>query len=736
MATWADIRRLAADLQRVQAADSEKKLSEANCIEVITKLINSGAIDIVVASNGKEYITKKHLITEIENECIANGGRVTVTDLVALLNVNLEHVETATSVLINSSHEYILCAGELLARDFINGLCKQLNEKLKETGQLSMLELSKTWDLPTDVFNHYVLPELGTKIDAKKVEDQLYTNSFLQIQTNKLRACLAAFSKPTSLSSIFSAFSIPESLFFNIWNGLIADGKLSGHVVGAKNNLKAYYVPRMHEILVKSFIKKTFESEGFIATSLLKKLSVNDAKAYFKDLFSKKVLESSLFLESGVVTQSLWADTITSVHEELTAKLYVIVEEILPTVLSDMSEKDIDLLYADIKRNKPNVKSIIGEVYVLYDDKIVDQALEKVIPTVIEKARSDAPSIIDKIKEFKLSQQNVQKKAEEDDDWGSGGGKKKGKSGKKQSTTKAKNTSNNSQDYWSLVTLDKRELREDLSAIAHVPDLLLDEIIDELFVQTNNRYKEEVELALTSVDSSASKDMKKLIEERRLKAQHLYDQLLVFEQSLDELPETLALDLKSYLTKSICLEICQLMLSTVTECPSSTPLSNKVRDELINSIKDPEAREILSALFASTSDLAQFHDSVTDLQKISIMLRIPDKKKRTETFESYKELLRKRISEETDPPTLLLTCILFVFATKRGIAITCTGKFVGQLIKELSADSGKIPNTLVDQLQETQKLVVDSLKKKNVDQELMDKLTQKAAELKTSMLAL
>lgn len=49
------------------------RLSERNCVEVVSMLMASKAIDIVFTSDGHAYLTKKHLLTEIKNECIGRG---------------------------------------------------------------------------------------------------------------------------------------------------------------------------------------------------------------------------------------------------------------------------------------------------------------------------------------------------------------------------------------------------------------------------------------------------------------------------------------------------------------------------------------------------------------------------------------------------------------------------------------------------------------------------------------
>lgn len=85
-------------------------------MEVISTLIQKKAIDVVITSNGKEYVTRRHLRTEIRNECLSNDGRVAVTDLVSLLNVGLDHIESETSALINEDDFYIRCSGEVLSR--------------------------------------------------------------------------------------------------------------------------------------------------------------------------------------------------------------------------------------------------------------------------------------------------------------------------------------------------------------------------------------------------------------------------------------------------------------------------------------------------------------------------------------------------------------------------------------------------------------------------------------------
>ena len=75
MSDWEEVRKLAADFQQLQATAGTNKLSERNCIELVTRLIQMGQIDVVYTVDGKEYVTPQHLEKEIKNELLVHRGR-------------------------------------------------------------------------------------------------------------------------------------------------------------------------------------------------------------------------------------------------------------------------------------------------------------------------------------------------------------------------------------------------------------------------------------------------------------------------------------------------------------------------------------------------------------------------------------------------------------------------------------------------------------------------------------
>ena len=79
--------------------------------------------------------------------------------------------------------------------------------------------------LPTELLNQHVMPELGTRISAIRFEDQLCTVRYIGALKSKLYAIMIALTKPISLANIHAHLGISQSLFFNLWNELAEEGQ-------------------------------------------------------------------------------------------------------------------------------------------------------------------------------------------------------------------------------------------------------------------------------------------------------------------------------------------------------------------------------------------------------------------------------------------------------------------------------------------------------------------------------
>ena len=52
------------------------RLSERNVIEIVSKLVEAGLIEVIYTVDGKEYLTPQELVKEIKEELFVHGGNI------------------------------------------------------------------------------------------------------------------------------------------------------------------------------------------------------------------------------------------------------------------------------------------------------------------------------------------------------------------------------------------------------------------------------------------------------------------------------------------------------------------------------------------------------------------------------------------------------------------------------------------------------------------------------------
>ena len=90
-----DLTSLLTALQSEQAKKSSVRLSERNVVELVLKLKQLGLFgdELLHTINGKEYITTDRLKADIQTALKQAGGRLELTELPALVGVDLVHCE-------------------------------------------------------------------------------------------------------------------------------------------------------------------------------------------------------------------------------------------------------------------------------------------------------------------------------------------------------------------------------------------------------------------------------------------------------------------------------------------------------------------------------------------------------------------------------------------------------------------------------------------------------------------
>lgn len=230
---WEEIKKLAADFQRTQLSTSfQSRLSERNCIDLVNKLIQLNLIQVIFTCDGKEYVTPDHLQKEINDELIVSGGRVDLTDLVSILNIDFSHIESKAVDLVRESEGSIsLVLGQLINDDYKNRLAEEINERLSTSGIITISELTKSYDLPADFLEEIlnerldetkydvltsIRPQSFTRINGVRDPTDhrtIYTHAYMDQYRHRIRGVLLALTKPTSVPSLISKYKFPDKIF-------------------------------------------------------------------------------------------------------------------------------------------------------------------------------------------------------------------------------------------------------------------------------------------------------------------------------------------------------------------------------------------------------------------------------------------------------------------------------------------------------------------------------------------
>lgn len=218
-----EILALQRQLAAVQLEGASTRLSERNCVELVSKLSGLGLIDVVFTQSGREYLTRERLRREIGDEIELHGGRVNIVEAAALIGVDLHHVEVelakyltehkdsarvrggmiragikkepittnhslnllASSYLHqkNGNHPLLqLIQGEVITDDYFDTAAEEVGEILQENGEgtVSMADIATKLNLPIDIATSMVESRMGSKIHGKLEAGRIYTDAYME----------------------------------------------------------------------------------------------------------------------------------------------------------------------------------------------------------------------------------------------------------------------------------------------------------------------------------------------------------------------------------------------------------------------------------------------------------------------------------------------------------------------------------------------------------------------------
>lgn len=310
------------------------RLSERNCVEVVSLLIKQGLINVVYTTDGKEYITPDYLQKEVEDEIYVHGGRVNLVELAQVLNVDLFHINNIAERISKERDDLYLVLGQLLDENYLQKIAIEINEKLSQEGEISVSDLTIQFDLPSEFLLSQVMEKYLNKLIKGRQDSTdsriFFTPSYIARCKAKIRGGLLALTHPTPTSQIIQQIGIQERIFFTLFNEVNAAGVLTSRQHGAQ------YIPNVYTKNQRDWVESFFKQNSYLEYDAVNRLGVSDAKGYIKRTI---VNEPITFLSKCCIGQRILDQIESSLDECISTGSYLEVGSILP---SSMAEEDIE----------------------------------------------------------------------------------------------------------------------------------------------------------------------------------------------------------------------------------------------------------------------------------------------------------------------------------------------------------------------------------------------------------
>ncbi|XP_046403346.1 E3 UFM1-protein ligase 1 homolog [Ischnura elegans] len=356
---WNEIKRLAADFQRAQLSCTVQRLSENNCIEIVSRLLELKLLDVLFTTDGKEYVTPQHLTKEILDELYVHGGRINLVELAKLLSVDLSQVEARVNELSSKDGrgDYTVILGQLIDKSYQTRVAQEINDCLQREGQVSISSLTRNYDLPGEFLQTLVERELGKTIDGKQDKQDprlIFTEAFVARNRAIVRGALCAVTRPTTVASIISQCKIPESIFYSVVEGLLEKKQVAGSLSG-KQGPNSLYVPSVYSKSQSDWVNSFFRQNGYLEYDALRRLGISDPAGFVKKHNFPGEAQPQC-LATCAIGKSMLEHVEAAVDEAIATGSWVDIEQILPSVFSP---DDVSLLLTKALKNHDSGKFLI-----------------------------------------------------------------------------------------------------------------------------------------------------------------------------------------------------------------------------------------------------------------------------------------------------------------------------------------------------------------------------------------
>lgn len=740
-ADWEEIRRLAADFQRAQFADTVQRLSERNCIEIISKLVQEKKLDVVHTLDGKEYITPAQISREIRDELYVHGGRVNIVDLQQIINVDWVHVENRASDIAKSDKGVQLVLGQLIDDAYLDRLAEEVNDKLQEAGLISIAELCKSYDLPGDFLTEELSKRLGKLIQGEMDQYNrgvIFTPAFVARHKARIRGLFSAITRPVPVSSMIGAFGFQEHLLYSVLEELVNTGRLKGSVVGGRQD-KAVYIPDIYAKTQNAWVDSFLQQNGYLEFDALVRLGIPDPPSYIKKRFKSSKL---LFLRAACVGQTLVDQVEASVEEAVSSSTWTDIQPILPSCLS---MEDVGMLINQAMRNT-NVQSsarvlggtvVVSEKFInnclsVFDEAMQQKAQKEVknnpVFLISEEDVKQASMMTESSAPSKKDKREAERRKKATEGSGSikagGGGnareirirktKKKGRKEEDSDEETGPSQQNRSKQTAAPFMTQEEIVSVLEEKVSDCPDEILSELAEHLVRPLSKTYQEVLRTVFMSSTSSPSgANKKKSMKELQEEITNLYNNIRLFEKGTKFFSDETQANIAKHVLKTVCTDVTNILVNFLAadlmmsvENPST--ISNEVRVKILGKLSE-ETKGPLMKLHNCLNGKT-IEDFLTNIETCAevcgFMLKKVDKKKERQALFLHRQALTEQLKETEDPALVLHLTSVLLFQASTQCMLHAPGRCVPQIIGTLT---GKIPTEQQQLLSSYQSLVVKQL---------------------------
>ncbi|KAJ8356034.1 hypothetical protein SKAU_G00188280 [Synaphobranchus kaupii] len=729
-ADWEEIRRLAADFQRAQFADTIQRLSERNCIEIVAKLVGDKQLDVVHTLDGKEYITPAQISREIRDELYVHGGRVNIVDLQQIINVDWVHVEGRANDIAKSDRTVQLVLGQLVDNTYLDQLAEEVNDKLQEAGQVSIAELCKSFDLPGDFLTEILSQRLGKIIQGQMDQYNrgvIFTQAFLSRHKARICGLFSAVTRPTAINNLIGLHGFHEHLLYLVLEELVSSGRLKGTVVGGRQD-KAVYIPDIYSKTQNAWVDSFLKQNGYLEFDALTRLGIPDPVNYTKKRFKTSKL---LFLRAVCVGQAIVDQVEASVEEAVNSGSWTDLQPMLPSCLSP---EDIGILLNQVLRTT-NVQSsarivsgtvvvsekFIGSCLSLFSESMQQRAVKEVknnpVFLITEEDVKQASALVESAAPSKKEKREEQRRKKASEGSGSvkggGGGnareirirktKKKSRRGEEDSDEEAATAPQNRNKQTEVPFMSPEEVTAVLEKhVCDCPEDMLSELAEHLMRPLARMYQEVVRTVLmSSTNAATGAGRKRNVKDLQEEINNLCHNIRLFEKGTKFFSEETQASISKHVLKTVCADLTNILVNfaaaefmTATDSPSS--ITHEVRVKILGRLPE-ETKAPLMKLHNSLNGKS-IEDFLTNLEPSAevcgFMLKKGDKKRERQALFQHRQALTEQLKVTEDPALVLHLTSVLLFQLHAHCMLhapgRCVPQIVGTLVGRVSEDQHRL----------------------------------------------